>query len=253
MLSVERQRLVLHHLRTNGTGNVSDLAQALGVSSSTVRRDLTELSERGLLTRVRGGASVEPAATTESTRARRAAENADQKRRIGAAAAAMVVDGETVLISGGTTTEAMLPFLADRENLTVLTNGLNVAAGLAAFTGVSTVVLGGVVRAEEMSLLGTIAEHTLAQFNVDTAFCGAFGIDPAGGISGAHPLEASTDRSLLAGAGRLVVLADATKFTQRGPVRLAPAESIDCVVTDRDAPHDAVVGLQARGVDVVCV
>ncbi|WP_141333598.1 DeoR/GlpR family DNA-binding transcription regulator, partial [Myxococcus sp. AB025B] len=150
-------------------------------------------SGRGLLTRVRGGASVDPDTTPESARTRRAGDHAASKRRIGAAAAAMVESGSTVLLSGGTTTEAMLPFLADLERVTVLTNNLTVAFGLAHLPGVDTVVLGGVVRAEEMSLLGPIVETTLAGFNVDVAFCGAFGIDADAGVSGAHALEASTD------------------------------------------------------------
>src|ERR1700710_2141155 len=126
MLEVERQKLMLHHLRINGSGNVADLAQALGVSPSTVRRDLADLSGRRLLTRVRGGASLS-GLPTEPDRSRRGVAQEHEKRRIGGGAAARVADGSTLLISGGTTTEAMVPFLGGKDRLTVLTNALNVA------------------------------------------------------------------------------------------------------------------------------
>jgi DeoR/GlpR family transcriptional regulator of sugar metabolism len=250
MLEVDRQKMMLHHLRVNGSGNVADLAEALGVSPSTVRRDLADLSDRRLLTRVRGGASLS-GVQTEPTRSRRAISHEPEKRRIGAAAADRVADGTTLLISGGTTTEAMVPFLADKDRLTVLTNALNIANQLSLYPAITVVVLGGILRHEEMSLLGPIAERTLAEFHVDTAFYSAFGIDARHGLYGAHALEASTDRSLLASAASLTVLADHTKFGQRGPVRLAPPGVIDCLITDASADTPTLTALRAQGVEIV--
>jgi DeoR/GlpR family transcriptional regulator of sugar metabolism len=250
MLSLERQRRLLQHVRVHGSGNVADLAEALGVSPSTVRRDLREMDERGLLTRVHGGASVLDG-DLEPVLSSRSADRAEQKRRVGQAAARRVPDGATVLISGGTTTEAMLPFLAGRERITVLTNGLNIAYHLARFPDISVVVLGGVLRHEEMSLLGPIAEHVLSEFHVDIAFSSVFGVDPDNGISGANVTEAGTDRRMLQSAQELVVLADSSKFGRRGPVRLADVSQISCLITDDDAPPQAVAALRKRGVEVV--
>jgi DeoR/GlpR family transcriptional regulator of sugar metabolism len=250
MLSPERQRRLLHHVRVHGSGNVLDLAAALGVSASTVRRDLREMDERGLLTRVHGGASVLDV-DLEPVLSSRAAEHSAEKRRVGEAAAARVPDGATVLITGGTTTEAMLPHIAGRNRLTVLTNGLNVAYHLARYPEISVVVLGGVLRHEEMSLLGPIAEQVLAEFHVDYAFSSAFGVDPENGISGANVTEAGTDRRMLQSADQLVVLVDSSKFGRRGPVRLADVEQISCLVTDDEAPEEAVATLRTRGVEVV--
>ena len=215
--SLERQRRLLAHLRIYGSGNVVELADALGVSPSTVRRDLNEMDDRGLLTRVHGGASsleglVEPVLSSRSTT--RLAE----KRRIGQAAAVLIPDGATILLTGGTTTEAMLPFLAGRK-LTILTNGLNIAYHLTRYPEISVVVLGGVLRHDEMSLLGPIAERALAEFHLDAVFSSVFGIDPETGLSGANVSEADTDRRMLE-AAPLTVLADSSKIGRRGPVRL---------------------------------
>ena len=250
MLTPERQRMLLQHLRVRGAGNVLELAEALGVSPSTVRRDLREMNDRGLLTRVHGGASLldgdlEPALSSRS------AEHGDQKRRIGRAAAERVPAAATVLITGGTTTEAMLPFLASCEGLTVLTNGLNIAYQLSRFPEISVVVLGGVLRHEEMSLLGPIAEQVLAEFHVDVAFASGFGVDPELGVFGANVTEAGTDRRILASAAKLVVLADSHKFSRRGPVRLAAVNQISCLITDDEAPAAALDALRGHGVEVV--
>lgn len=250
MLGAERQRHVLHLLRAHGPGNVADLARQLGVSQSTVRRDLSDLSVRGLLTRVHGGASLGDN-HTEGRRAARKSERSEAKRRIGEAAAQLVVDGNTLLVTGGTTTEAMIPFLTDKRRLTILTNALPVANYLVDFPDITVVVLGGLLRHEEMSLLGSLAESAMGEFHVDGAVCGAFGVDPKTGISGADFQEVGTDRRLLASGGRLVVLADASKFHQRGAVRLASVDAIDTLITDVEAPADAIESLRDRGVTVI--
>lgn len=250
MLSLERQRRLLQHLRQHGSGNVLELASTLGVSASTVRRDLNDMNERGLLTRVHGGASVLDT-DVEPVLSSRTSEHSEQKRRIGAAAAARVPDGATVLITGGTTTEAMLPYLGERDGLTVLTNGLNIAYHLSRYPNVSVVVLGGVLRHDEMSLLGPIAEQVLGEFHVDLAFSSAFGIHADDGMSASNVNEAGTDRRMLASATSLVLLADSSKFGRRGPVRVASVEQISCLVTDSAAPEDDLERLRRHGVEVV--
>ncbi|UQX88227.1 DeoR/GlpR family DNA-binding transcription regulator [Jatrophihabitans telluris] len=249
MLSHERKREVLRHLRSHGIGQVNELAEAIGVSASTIRRDLKEMDSQGLLTRVHGGASLIEN-DLEVAHMARQSEHSAQKRRIGEAATSLVKDNSTILITGGTTTEAMLPFLHGRDGLTVLTNGLNVAVQLSRQANITVVVLGGILRHAEMSLLGPLAEHAMEEFRVDTAFTGTYGLDASVGLTGASVHEASTDRKLLEGVGSLVVLADSTKFTQRGPVRLASVEQIDVVITDSGAPSSAVHELRAGGVDV---
>lgn len=248
MLEVERQQLMLHHIRVHGSGNVADLAQALGVSPSTVRRDLADLSGRRLLTRVRGGASaVDP---QPSEHPRRPVAQEAQKRRIGAAAAERIKDGSTLLIGSGTTTAAMVPFLAAKEQLTVLTNALDVAGLLSEFREITVVVLGGILWHQQMSL-GPIAARTLAEFHVEVAVYGAFGIDAVHGLYGARVEQATTDRALLASAASVLVLADCTKFGRSGPVRLVPPTALDCVITDSATEPDAVTSLRAQGVEVV--
>lgn len=250
MFSVERQRRLLAHLRAEGSGNVLELAQTLGVSPSTVRRDLKEMDDRGLVNRVHGGASVVDN-DLEPVLSSRSASHSEEKRRIGKAAAHLIPDSSTVLITGGTTTEAMLPHLSDRTNLTVVTNGLGIAYHLARYPEISVVVLGGVLRHEEMSLLGPIADQVLADFRVDLAFFSAFGIDPTEGLSAANVTEAGTDRRILQHASSLVAMVDSSKFGKRGPVRVADLDQLAYLVTDDQAPTAALDEIKTHGVRII--
>ncbi len=249
LLGPQRQRELLNYIRAYGTGHVNELARVLGVSASTVRRDLNELQERGLLSRVHGGAApltddVEP------IRPLREVSYPAQKQRIGERAAALVEDHSTVLILGGTTTEAMLPYLSMKHGLTVLTNSLMVVTRLSQYPEVDLVVLGGVLRRSEMSLLGHLTIAGLSEFGVDKVFSGAFGVDPVIGVTGTNLNETQTDRSLTSSAP-LVLLVDHSKFAQRGPTKLVPTSAVSTLVTDSGADEEVLEQFRQLGIDVI--
>jgi DeoR/GlpR family transcriptional regulator of sugar metabolism len=250
VLGPTRQNELLTYLRTHRTGHVSELSELLGASESTIRRDLDELQERGLVERVHGGAAITESGI-EAALPARARTATEQKRRIGQAAAALIEDGSTVLISGGTTTLAVLPYLGGFSSLTIVTNGVQIAAGCADFPDIQVLVLGGELRRASMSLLGGQVAEALAQLQVDQVLMGAFGVDPVTGISGANLLETQTDRAVLGAAEDVVVLADSSKFFQRGPVRIAATSEIATLVTDSDAPAGTVRAFTEAGVEVV--
>ncbi|WP_375388082.1 DeoR/GlpR family DNA-binding transcription regulator [uncultured Amnibacterium sp.] len=234
VLGAQRQRDLLTLIRSTGVTHVSELTRTSGASAATIRRDLAELERRGLIERVHGGAM--PALRDEPIRLLRGLERAEEKERIGRAAARLVEPGTPILIMGGTTTEAMVPFLADIPRLLVLTNSMGVANRLADLPSADVVVLGGVMRRDELSLLGDLTLRALEEFGVETVFSGAYGVDPQIGVTGMHLVESQTDRALLR-SGRLVLLADHSKLTQRGPARLIPFDEIDTLVTDRPLPE----------------
>lgn len=249
LLGAKRQRELLNYIRAYGAGSVAEMSKLLGVSTSTVRRDLNELQERGLIERVHGGAA-HVSDDVEPLRPLREISFADEKRRIGQAAAAHVADHSTVLILGGTTTEAMLPFLGSVRGLTVLTNSLPVVNRLSQYSEIAIIVLGGVLRREEMSLLGHLTIAGLDEFGIDQVFSGAFGIDPEIGVTGTNLSETQTDRSLASSARELVMLADHSKLAQRGPARLVPATAVTTLITDDGADPDILDRFRAVGVTV---
>lgn len=255
VLAEQRQKQLLTYLAERQSAQVSELSSAFGVSMSTVRRDLQEMEDRELVRRVHGGALVSAARLPrqEAEMVQRAPQHVEVKQRIGAAAAGLVRDGSTIIISGGTTTEAMVPYLAARSGLTVITNALNVANRLVAQPAIDVVVLGGWLRHSEQTLLGHLTTQALQDLRADQIFFGIFGLDMAHGLTGTYIREVQTDRTLIATARELVVVADSSKFHQSGPARVLPIEAVSTLVTDRDAPPNAVQELRARGITVVQV
>lgn len=252
MLTAARAVRLIDMLQEERSLSVTDAAARLGVSASTIRRDLAHLEGRGLASRVYGGAILEEGSerALEPPLVTRGSEHAAEKRRIGQAAARLVGENQTVLITGGTTTDSMLPFLGGRTRLTVLTNNLHTAIGTARHPEITVVLLGGYLRRAEMSLLGHLGAEALARLTVDRAFFGAYAVD-TDGVMGAEVAETDTDRALITAAPHLVVLADSSKFTRRGPTRLASVSDISTLVTDTGSPEDTLHRLRKQGVEII--
>jgi DeoR family transcriptional regulator of aga operon len=251
VLSVDRRRETYELLLQRGSARIADIAAHLSVSPQTVRRDLDSLAADGLVRRVHGGAVVDSSGDGgEGPQLERAALNRAEKRRIGALAAARVTDGETIFLSGGTTTEHVVPWLEHVRRLTVITNAVNIAYLLGRHPDVQVIVLTGTLRHTEMTLLGQLAEDAVADFRIDHALYGCYALDPDEGLYGASLAEASMDRRVVAAADRLTVLADHSKFGRRGPVQIAAVSRITTLITGRGAPEDAVARLRGHGVEV---
>lgn len=253
MLAVQRRSATIDLLSRQNAVTVDDLAAMLRVSLSTIRRDLHELEQEGILRRVHGGAVLArpPAApdAPELPPADREIQRREDKQAIARAAVELVEPGSALLLTGGTTTAALLPLLAGVPDITVVTNSLDVAQRLAA-SEVDVIVLGGALRRPELSLLGHLVGVSLGAVHVDHALMGVYGIDPRSGALGASAQECETDRTLARAAVRLTILADGSKFVRRSAHRIAGVERMTELITSKDAPADDVDALRARGVDV---
>ncbi len=247
MLVPDRRRAVLDHVRRHGSAQVEQLAQTLGVSAWTVRRDLAELESQGQLRRTHGGAFLDRATPVVAPPP---SGDDDAKARIGRLAAERLVDGSTVLVLPGSTTGAMLPHLRTRR-LTVVTNGVEIAYELRHAPDVSLVVLGGLLHREQMTLLGPLTEGAMGDLHVDLIVAGAYGVDPQTGVTGAKIIAAGAHHGMLRHTDALMVLADATKLGRRGPTLLAATDRVDTLITDRAAAPEVVDELRRRGPEVI--
>lgn len=254
MLKADRRHEAYEYIRGKGSASVAELAESLRVSVQTVRRDLDSLDEEGLDERVHGGAVVaRDGVIIEHASLERADVYPGEKKRIGEAAGRMVEPGSTIYLSGGTTTEQVVPHLEANARITVVTNAVNIARALSRRPDIETIVLGGYLRHSELTLLGPMAEHANHEFRIDHALYGCFGIDPEDGLSGASVVETAMDRTVLRSVERVTILADHSKFSQRGPVRLAGVSRLSTLVTDRAAPEEGVRRLEEQGMEVVLV
>jgi DeoR/GlpR family transcriptional regulator of sugar metabolism len=233
MLAHQRQEVILDAVRTHGGVRVADLVERLGVSEMTVRRDIGELSRRGLVARVHGGAAAVGRSSEEPGFAAKSSLHPDAKRAIARAAADLVPDGASVALSAGTTTAEVARELRDVSDLTVVTNSPRVADLLHDPADHSrTVVLSGGTRTPSDALVGPVARAGLRGLHVDLLFLGVHGLDAEAGLSTPNLSEADTNRALMECAAQVVVVADASKWGVVGLTSFADLGSVDVLVTD---------------------
>lgn len=232
MLAADRHAAILAKLGVQRTVRVGELADSLGVSEMTIRRDIDGLDAAGALRKVHGGAaSVTALSALEPGFGANADQRTDAKESIAAAAATLIQPGMTLALTGGTTTFRLVEHLSGP--LTVLTNSVPAADKLhrTAPPGVTVLLTGG-ERSPSEALVGPIATSTVRSFNVDLCFMGAHGVDASAGITTPNLAEADTNRAFAEQCGRLVVLADSTKFGTVSLARIAGIDQVSCIVTD---------------------
>lgn len=256
----ERLSSVLALLGQRGKVDVDELAGELAVSAATIRRDLDALAEQQLLTRTRGGAVAQHVAYDLPLRYKSARQTVG-KERIARAAGELVERGAVVGLNGGTTTTEVARVLAARADLvgradepalTVVTNALNIAGELAVRPQVKLVVTGGVARSQSFELTGPLATRILDELAMDVVFLGVNAID-AGGAYARDEGEASVNRMLAERAARVVVVTESAKLDTRAFALICPLSAVDLLITDSDAPAEALSAFEAAGVTVQVV
>jgi DeoR/GlpR family transcriptional regulator of sugar metabolism len=248
MLSERRHQLILRELRANGPVTAATLAETLGVSTATIRRDLLHLDAQGLLTRVYGGAA--PAPGHDDPFVEVASVRVAQKDAIAMRAADLVEDGQTVLLDIGTTTHRLARQLRGRS-LTVITSSMAVFEELADDGGIQLLLLGGMLRREYRSLVGFLTEDNLRQVHADRLFLGTSGVRPDGRVMDTTVIEVPVKRAMIAASDRVILLADSAKFPGSGMASVCGPEDLDTVVTDAPADTRTAARLREAGVTVI--
>lgn len=257
MILRERQNRIITALRLDGAASVQELADALSVSPATIRRDLEMLDRNGELVRTWGGAVLAPRATTPGEEDGEPVEtpfeeagDLDLKRRMAEAAAAMVSDGQVVILDIGTTTPLVAERLRGRD-ITVITTNLAVFDVLRDDEAVRLVLLGGVVRRNYRTLVGSLAEAALEHVSADLLFLSCTGVRANGHVVDNMAVEAPIKQSMIAAADRVVLLASETKFPGTGALRLCSLADVDTLITTTGAPDETLAHSRNAGGEVI--
>ncbi|MDQ0475405.1 DeoR/GlpR family DNA-binding transcription regulator [Labrys wisconsinensis] len=245
----DRQDDIVTLARAVGRVSVDDLAARFEVSPQTIRKDLNDLCEKRILTRVHGGAIIASSIENVSYEARKLI-GAEEKRRIGRAAAALIPNKSSLFINIGTTTEEVAAGLHAHEGLLVITNNLNVATGLYRNPKIDVIVVGGPVRSDG-AVIGSVAVDLIHKFKVDTAVIGASAIDEDGTLLDFDYEEVKVAQAIIQNARRVILVADRLKFERAAPIRIANLSEVDAFVTDRLPSEEMRALCQAHGVSVV--
>ena len=232
-----------------GRVDVDDLAVSFNVTKQTLRRDLHELCDTGVLNRFHGGAVPPSGAVNVAYEARRRSAP-EEKSSIGTVAASLVPDGASILINIGTTTEQVAMALRQRQGLMVITNNINVANILQGYADNQIIIASGVLRHSDGGIVGEQTVEFIRQFKVDYAIIGASAIDADGSLLDYDYREVSVARTINECARKSILVADASKFERTAPVRIGHLSDLDHFVTDSKPPtkirricEDAKVGV----------
>ena len=251
MYAEERQAAIVARARAEGRVEVASMADSLGVTTETVRRDLTALERAGVLRRVHGGAipvgrlGFEPAVDTREHVA-----TAEKEAIAKTALNELPVDGAIALDAGTTTLRLAEAIPSDRE-LTVVTNGLPIATLLAGRPNLTVHLVPGRVRSRTMAAVGDAAVTFLRDVYVDVAFIGTNGFSVDRGFTTPDAEEAATKRALIWAAGRSVVLADSSKHGVDHFAAFSGIDDVDLLITDAGLDARKASALEDAGLQVV--
>ncbi|MDQ4503571.1 DeoR/GlpR family DNA-binding transcription regulator [Sinomonas sp. ASV322] len=252
MIPEQRQKELLRLLRTAGVLSIRDLTELMKVSHMTIRRDISNLEEGGQVVAVQGGVRLaeHPGVEPPAERSSRAQLELPRKRAIAERAATLVEDGMVVFLDAGTTCESVVPFLAARRNVTVVTNDYGTVAALFDYPEIETIHTGGAVDVESRSSSGPLAAATLASVNLDLCFLSTGTWDVPHGVTTPSTEKVVLKRAAMASASTSVLLADSTKFGTFERFNVVPLAKLDAVVTDSDLSETTRRALRDLGVDL---
>lgn len=252
MIPEQRHREILRLLRREGVLSIRGLTDYMKVSHMTVRRDITALEDHGHVTSVHGGVrladwnSQEPKLEPEF----RARPEPPRKHFIAELAAQSVEDGMVVYLDAGTACQSVVPYLAGRQHLTVVTNDFYVVTSLFAYPHIETIHTGGAVDASSASSCGPIAADAVKSINIDLLFLSTGAWNMSRGVTAPSMDQVEVKRAALKASSSCFLLADSIKFGTVSRFNVAPLERLDAVVTDDQLPPDKRDNIRELGVSV---
>lgn len=242
-LSTARRSAIARIVAQSGAARVVDLVQKFGVNAATIRRDLSELERQGLLRRVHGGAVAIEAARPRESEA--------QAARIGRAAAEMIGEGETVFLGPGPLSLQVAHWLADRPQMTIVTNGLEIAHWVATHTHHNLIVTGGQAEGRDLGLFGPLTRMALPNLRADHVILELGGVSAVEGLTDDNLEQAEIAQLLLGTGAEIVVLVPVERVGRVAAAYIAPVSDADAIVTAREAPSSVLWDLSECGVRVV--
>ena len=253
MLNLERHNKILELIEEFGKVEVSDLSRRFKTSEVTIRNDLKDLHRRGLIRRAHGGAVRMETVHLDAALHVKASLQAEEKQRIGAAAAALIKDGDSIILDSGTTTQQIAKQIKNRKDLTVITNGINIAMELLGARDIRLILLGGMVRQNSYSAVGHFAEDMLRQLSADKLFLAIDAFDLNFGLSTPNPEESKVNQGMVEIATEKILVADSSKFGKRSLSRIVPVADIDTIITDSALPLETQTEIRARDINLILV
>jgi DeoR family fructose operon transcriptional repressor len=250
LIPADRLQVIADLVRERGSVRGRELADALGVTDETIRRDLSRLEEQGVVRRAHGGA-VALRSTDETDTSFRLREHAAEKVAIGKRAAELVRDRSSIVLDSGTTTLCLAKALHGKQDLVVVTTAVTNAIELVGNPRTTVVMTGGVIRPSTFGASGQLAAATLRGLHVDQAFLAIHSVSVEGGLT--YPLfeEVDAKRAMIEAATEVILLADHSKFGRQSLVRVAPITAVHRIVTTPGIDPGEAAAIRDLGIDLI--
>ncbi|WP_127836909.1 DeoR/GlpR family DNA-binding transcription regulator [Clostridium prolinivorans] len=250
MFVEERQQKIAELLEQKRSIKVNELSAIFNVSESTIRRDLQDMEEKGLLKRTHGGAVGIKKTNFEPTFKEKEDEKHTEKSFIAKIAASLIEDGDTIILDSGTTTLEIAKCI-EAKNITVITNSIDIASELSNKDDIELVVTGGNLRKITRAMVGHITENVLRNFRVDKAFIGANGISVEEGITTPNFIEAQTKKAMMNVANKVYIVSDSSKFNQVSFSVISPIRAVTAIITSKDLDEEIIKDFEDAGVEII--
>jgi DeoR family fructose operon transcriptional repressor len=248
----ERKQKILEHIAAHRKATVLELCELFHVSSATIRNDMRDLEQVGLLLRTHGGAMVKSKTGDEQDMRARGIQNLDGKRAIAQAALGLIEDGDMIVLDTGSTILELARLLDRRRDVTVVTNDLVIATLLEDFDSVKIVLLGGIVRKRfHCTLFNDLSgRDLLSGLTVDKAFMGLNSFSLEKGASTPDLGHAETKKHMMSIAAKIILLFDASKLGKNSFAQFAAPDLVDTIVIDRISEGERKA-LEDTGIEVI--
>lgn len=251
MSIAERHKYIKEQLSKNGFIRVQDIADQLGVTGATIRKDLRILESQNVLYRTHGSASpVKPQVIDMSVK-EKIMKNVEQKKKIAVAANSLIKENDAVILASGSTVTALAEILEPVDNLNIVTPSLGIAVLLNEKENIIVNVLGGALVKKSLSVRDSYSEEGLKYVSCSKLFIGVDGIDVERGFTCATIEEARLTNSMMKAASKTVVLADSSKFGLRGFGKIGNIEDIDILITDSGISKSFYKKIEEAGVQII--
>jgi DeoR/GlpR family transcriptional regulator of sugar metabolism len=249
MLTTQRKQQILGILKRQGQVIAKDVAEAMAVSEDTIRRDLRELAQEGLLQRVHGGAL--PASPAVADFAGRESITPEGKVAIGRAAAGMIRAGQVVILDGGTTARQVARHIPLELKVTVVTHSPTIALELVNHAEIEVILIGGRLFKHSVVAVGAQAIEAIGKIHADTYFMGVTGVHAKTGLTTGDYEEAAVKRALSEAAAETFVLASSEKLGAASPFAVIPLSEVSGIITERSADKSLTKPFEKRDVVVI--
>ena len=247
----QRRKFILDHILKDGFVKVSELADLLGVTQTTIRKDLTYLESQGLLQRAHGSAIPTTTQMVDINLSAKKLKNFEAKQKIAAKAAQLIQSDDSILVASGSTISLFAEALKPKGRLNVVSISVNISAHLGDIPGITVMQVGGILYGNTLSVLGAEASKTIENLYCSKVFFGVDGLDLDYGITCGTGEEASITQKMIQSAQTSIVLCDSSKLGQRGFARICEVGDIDILITDNGLPIEIRQRIEDMGVKLI--